>query len=412
MFSSGAMTASSMSSSATSARRSVCRPSAWMPSSFVSRTRSIGLRGYEIRTCGQVAAAATRIDSAVMGRRGIALILAAAAACLVVAAVGAYSLYAVFDQDAFADRALSTLHSDEVRQEAATRLATHIIEKDPRLTRAEEAINEASSAEVENDPTFAAGFRTAALDLHASLFSSDDGAATLRVAGTGGAIGQRAQDLEHWPSLPAIQDPALLSIETSGFEGALQAIAPRARAVALPVTIVFALAGLALLALGIARAPTRRRGVWAAGITVAAAAGLLAAGVTGACDFLLSEFDTGFGDAVVSQVWGAFLGDLRSWALAAAGAGLVAAAAAGGPRLSPRALLSTPTWGGDRLVRAGGLLAIAVLAVTLPKLVLDVALVALAGALVYVAAGELVRVVAPPDCPRRVGRAVVTAGAL
>jgi hypothetical protein len=345
-------------------------------------------------------------------RRGIALVLAAAAACLLVAAIGAYSLFAVLDEDAFADRATSTLHSDEVRQEIATRMATRIIEKEPRLTRAGEAINEAAAAEVENDPTFPTGFHTAALDLHSSLFSSDDADATLRVAGSGGAIQQRVEQTQGWPPLPSIDDPPLLAVGTSGFEGALRTLAPPARAAALPLTIVSALAGLALLALGIARASTRRRGIWAAGITVAAAAGLLAAGVTGTCDVVLNQFDTGFGDAVVVQIWDAFLGDLRAWALAAAAGGLIVAAAAGGPRLSLRGLLATPRWGGDRLVRAAGLLALAVLAVTLPHLVLDLGLVALAGGLVYVAAGELVRVLAPPDCPRRVTRAVAIAGGL
>jgi hypothetical protein len=42
MFASGAITASSTSSTPTSARRIACSPSAWMPSSLVSRTRSIG----------------------------------------------------------------------------------------------------------------------------------------------------------------------------------------------------------------------------------------------------------------------------------------------------------------------------------------------------------------------------------
>ena len=42
MFASGAMTASSTSSRAASARRRVCRPSAWMPSSLVRSTRNIG----------------------------------------------------------------------------------------------------------------------------------------------------------------------------------------------------------------------------------------------------------------------------------------------------------------------------------------------------------------------------------
>jgi hypothetical protein len=344
-------------------------------------------------------------------RRGIALILAAAAGCLLAAALGAYSLYAILDADAFANRAVSTLHSDEVREEIASRMTARVIEQQPQLARGENAIHEAANTEVTTDPAFAPGFRAAALAVHRSLFS-DHGDATLRVAGSGATLQQRLEQLPNWQSLDAIPDPWLTRLEPSGRAATLRTLAPPARAAALPLTILFAIAGLALLALGISRAPDRRRGIWCAGITVAMAAGLVATGVTGACDILLNQFDTGFGDAVIVQLWDAFLGDLRAWALAAAGAGLVVAAAAGGPRLSRRSLLATPTSGSGRLVRAAGLLAIAVLAVTLPDLVLDIGLVTLAGGLVYVAAGELVRVLAPPDCSRRVARAVVTAGSL
>ena len=56
-----------------------------------------------------------------------------------------------------------------------------------------------------------------------------------------------------------------------------------------------------------------------AGLAVAAAGGLTAAGVTAAQDFVLDNFDTGFGDAVVSSIWDAYLADLRIWALGARG---------------------------------------------------------------------------------------------
>jgi hypothetical protein len=345
-------------------------------------------------------------------RRGIALLLAAAAGCLIVAAIGAYSLYALLDADAFADRAAGTLHSDEVREEIATRMTARVIEQQPELARGQDAIQEAAIMQVTTDPSFAPAFRRAALGVQRALVSDADADARFRVAGSGAALQQRLEQLPNWHSLETIDDPRLMSLDPAGRGAALRTLVPVARATALPLTILFALAGAALLALGITRAADRRHGVWAAGMTVAAAAGLLAAGVTGVCDVVLNQFDTGFGDAVIVQIWDAFLGDLRAWALAAAAAGLVVAAAAGGPRLSLRGLLATPRWGGDRLARAIGLLAIAVLAVTLPHLVLDVGLVALAGGLVYVAAGELVRVLAPPDCPRRVARAAATAGSL
>jgi hypothetical protein len=347
-----------------------------------------------------------------MQRRGIAAILAAAATCLVIAATGAYGMYAILDEDAFVARAAGTLASDEVRQDLGDRFAMRVVEKHPELMRGQSAIEEVATGEVIPTQAFADGFRLAAAQWHHTLFTDANADASLRVAGSGAALQASLQRLSGWGDMSPLEDPSLLAVESGGSEGFLRSIAPPAKALALPLTIVSGLAGLALLALGVARAGSRRRGIWCAGVTVACAAGLLAVGVTAACDVVLNQFDTGFGDAVVREVWGAFLGDLRAWALAAGAAGLVVAAAAGGPRLSVRAVLSTPSAGGDRLARAGGLLAVAALAVTLPELVLHVGLVTLAAALVYVAAGELLRVLAPPNCPRRLVRAFAATGVL
>jgi len=61
---------------------------------------------------------------------------------------------------------------------------------------------------------------------------------------------------------------------------------------------------------------------------------------------------------------------------------------------------------------AAGFLAVAVLAVALPELVLHIGLVTAAAALVYVAAGELLRVLGPPDCAARAVRAGAATAAL
>jgi len=171
-------------------------------------------------------------------------------------------------------------------------------------------------------------------------------------------------------------------------------------------------AGLALLALAIARAGDRRRATWGSGLAVAAAGGLIAAAVTAARDLMLEQFDTSYGDAVVSVVWDAYFGDLRVWALAACAAGLVVAAAVGAPRLAPRALLAAPPTRATRLLRAVALLAVAGLAVQAPQLVLHIGLVAFAAAVFYVAAGDLLRVFAPPHGTARHARAAAVAAAL
>jgi hypothetical protein len=100
------------------------------------------------------------------------------------------------------------------------------------------------------------------------------------------------------------------------------------------------------------------------------------------------------------------------WALSIGAGGLVVAAAAGGPRPSPATLFHAPASRRGRALRAAGLLGAATLAVRIPELVLHTALVAIAAGLVYVAAGDLLRVVAPPSCAARKLRAAALAAGL
>ena len=346
-------------------------------------------------------------------RRGITGILVAAAACLLVAGVATHVRFAMVDEAAFADRAAGTLRSDEVRQEVAVRTAAGVVGQHPELAASEVVLEDAVAMGVALEPLFHARFRTAAGSLHHALFWDPDADASLRVAGSGAALRTRLERRlpDFAGELPRIEDPYLLSI-SSGRAHALRELGPWARRLAGPLAAVFGVVGLALLALAIARAGDRRRAVWGSGLAVAAAAGLVAAAVTGARDVVLEQFDTSHGDAVVSGVWDAYIGDLRVWALAACAAALVVAAVAGGPRPAPRALLTAPATRGMRLLRAVGLLAVAGLAVQIPQLVLHTGLVAFAAVVFYVAAGDLLRVFAPPHGIARHARAAAVAAAL
>ena len=94
---------------------------------------------------------------------------------------------------------------------------------------------------------------------------------------------------------------------------------------------------------------------------------------------VLSTFDTSHGDAVVGTIWSAFLDDLRLWALALGALGVIAAAAfePGAPGAWRRLLtaVATPSGSALRLVRAGGLVLLAVLLLWMPEVPLDLALV-------------------------------------
>jgi hypothetical protein len=346
-----------------------------------------------------------------MARRGTAAILALAAVCLLAAGIGAYAQHAVLDESGFADRAATTLRSDEVREEVAARLAGRVAGERPELSVGRPLMESVAADAVTGDPEFQAAFRGGAVRLHRALFGDPDAEAALVVKGSSAALRTELARRLDVP-VPRVRDVPLLTLASGGREGALRRLAPPARDVAGPLTLALGLAGALLLALAVLRERGRRRAVWGAGLAVAAAGGLIAAGVTAAQDLALDSFDTGFGDAVVSDIWNAYVGDLRLWALAAGAAGLVVAAAAGGPRPSPAALLAAPASRGGRAARAAGLLAVAALAVAIPELVLHAALVALAAGLVYVAAGDLLRALAPPQCRARPIRLALGAAAL
>jgi hypothetical protein len=345
-------------------------------------------------------------------RRGVAAVLAIAAAFLMAAGIGAYGAMAILDEDEFADRAVSTLSSDEVRDDIGLRISGRLTESRPELSPGEPMLEDAVATGVTSTPAFEGAFRDGALRLHASLFGDSDAEAAMIVTGSGRMLREELRRRMPGASVPAVQDVPIFTIGYGRPERALRRIAPLASAVALPLSIVLGLGGLALLALAMVREPDRRRTVWAAGLAVAAAGGLTAAGVTAAHDLVLDNFDTGVGDAVVGDVWDAYVHDLRVWALALCAAGLVAAAGAGGPRPPVATLLAAPASRRGRALRATGLLAVAALAVQIPELVLHTGLVALAAGLFYVAAGDLMRVLAPPTCAARRLRAAAVAAAL
>ena len=336
-------------------------------------------------------------------RRAPVAVLAVAALFLLVAGVGAYAQYAVLDEGAFADRAAVALRSDEVRQEIGARLGERLVTKRPDLAAGEGLLEDAGE-EIAGGAAFAVAFRDGAARMHRALMSDADAEASLSVDGSGAALRAELRERLQLP-VPRLDDVPLLTVGQGARERALRRLAPPAHDVARPLTIGFGLAGALLLALAVALG--RRRAAWGAGLAVAAAGGLVAAGVTAAQDFVLDHFDTGDGDAVVSRVWDAYLADLRMWALAVCAAGLVVAAAAGGPRPSLSALV--PASRGGRALRAAGLLAIAALAVQIPALVLHTGLIALAAVLYYVAAGDLLRALAPP---RSYGRRAAIATAM
>src|SRR4051794_12783042 len=149
-----------------------------------------------------------------MGQRGgIAAILAAAAVCLLLSGVSAYGAYAIVDEDAFADRAASTLKSDEVREEITARLFARVVEAQPRLVGDESPVQDAAG-NVASATAFRGGFWTAAVRMHQALFADADADASLRVAGSGADLRAQLAHVPGWSAVPEIDDPSLLAVET------------------------------------------------------------------------------------------------------------------------------------------------------------------------------------------------------
>jgi hypothetical protein len=326
---------------------------------------------------------------------------------LMLGGLALYARYAVLDRDAFADRATGALHQDEVRDEVATRITAREIEANGALA-ARRPVLEAAVGDVVEGPRFPSEFRSGTLLLYDGLFgdgvvaSSGGGRparvrlAELPLPGAGGelraAIAARSAGAAR--ELPA-GDPVLFSLGGGRLEDTLVDAAPSARHLARLAPLAFA-ASLALLLWAAWRAPTRRLGLRRAALGLALAGGLTVAITSIARAVVLSTFDTSHGDAVVGTIWSAYLADLRLWALAVGAVGVVLAAAfePGAPGAWRRLLaaVSAPRGNALRLARAGGLVALAGLLVWMPEVPLDLALVVLAGLLVFSGAAEVVRV--------------------
>jgi hypothetical protein len=322
------------------------------------------------------------------------VLLVGGALCVLLGGLALYGQRTVVDERAFADRATTTLAQDEVRDEVADRIGDRMVAMHPELA-IDRPVLDAAAADLVATPEFAADFRRGAVAMHRSLFESGDARVRFVLPGAAGDLlrAVKVHSSAAADELPG-NDPDLLALGGAGLENALRRAAPAARSIARLGPLALA-AGVLLLALAVLRAPTRRRGLRRAALALASVGGAALAGLAITRTLLLATFDTSHGDAVVRTIWNAYLGDLRLWALACGGVALVLAAAAepGAPGAWRRAWarVSHPRGPAGRLVRAAGLLVVAVLLLTAPEVPVNLALVTLAGVLVFSAAAEVAR---------------------
>ena len=317
-----------------------------------------------------------------MGTLASRVTVFASALCIVAGVLALYARSAILDGDRFADRAVSALAQDEVDEEIAARFAGALVERSPGLVTLRPAL-EAAAAEVAASPAFGARFGAGMRNVHRDIFGAGDPRPSLRVAGmtaqVQAALARRTPVLAQ--RLPPDADPSLMSMGSSGRERLLLEAAPRADGWSrlAPLALVLGLLGLALVAL------TARDGLWRSGIALAGAGGALLAGWIGARTLTLEGFDTSWGDAVVKTIWDAYLGDLRTWSLGVAGAGILIAAGAARTGSS-----DLPSWSQTPApVRGVALLAAGSLVLADRELALDLAAVGAGGVLLYLGARHL-----------------------
>jgi hypothetical protein len=290
------------------------------------------------------------------------------ASALLLAAGGTlvYAQRELLDSGRFADRLASALRDHDVRAVFARRVTAAIEAGRPDLIAARPVIR-AAAMRVAGSAPFEAAVRSAAFELHRSVFGGGGrGGATLRVADAGVLIVDVVRRAH-----PALASRLQASVETrvaslASLHDSATSFARRVKRLASAGPWALVLAAL-LMAGALLLARDRRRGVVAVALSFAAAGGVGALALVVARAVVLSRVPGGDQDrAAAGDGWDAYLGGLLGWCLAALGAGLIVAAAAAvwarrgassspgeRPRRAPRVLL---------VLVAAGLVAVAVLA--------------------------------------------------
>lgn len=352
-------------------------------------------------------------------RRTASITLALAGALLLV--IGGLLLYArvsLFNSDAFADRATDALAEQRVREALTEPIVNAIVDSGPAELINAQPILEAGVGGVIDTSTFRRTFRGAARDAHSALFEGDVDALVLNLADAGviaiSAVRSISPDVAE--RIPEDLEPQLIEITDSGLT---LDVAPLAHDVRV-LGIVLPLLGLALLAGSVALAPTPRTGVIWASAAVAVASGVAIAAFLIGRSLVLAQFEDEVVHDAAAAGWDAFLGDLFLWfaALGVGGVIIAAAAYAGVREVDPaaplRRLAAIASWrparASIRLARAVGILGVSLLLVLRPEAGLHVAVVAIGGWGLFVAATEILLVIAPPPDPSTEGAGERAAG--
>ena len=333
-------------------------------------------------------------------------------ASVVLAVVGAVFLAAgtlafyvkneIVDREAFADRALVALDDDGVRKVVRREIVVGLIERGSAdLVAARPLLESVVDVVIASEP-FRAIARRAAVEANRVFFVREKENALVDITDAAKLVqfGLQSVSPKLAKEIPADFDPDLAALRRREFAGQALAVADDVRVLG----IVLPLVALALFAAAIAIARDRRVAVLRCGIAAGTAGAVLAivllvlrartlAGVYGEDELTDDEVR-----AAVEGLLDAFVGDLISWALLIALAGLVigAAAAALDPEDVERPLerlrrrvAREPRTGWGRALRGAGAVVLGVLVVLNPDLAVQAIAVAVGALLLFYGTSEL-----------------------
>jgi hypothetical protein len=322
-----------------------------------------------------------------------------ASVCLIIALLTGYLRTTVLDSDQFADRATDALSQAPVRDLVARQITEQAVLRANRDLIAVRPIVETAAGAVVSTGAFKSLFRTAARDLHRTIFTNDRSTATLTLLDVGVLL---SSALEQFAPQVAEQLPVDFSAKLDAGETALNSIELASAADDFErYAWIFGILTFLLLTGGIALAPRRTRAIIHAGISIAAAGAVIVIAYQIGRGILLGRFSSPQDEAAAGAVWDAFLLDLRTWALVALGAGTVIAAAAASilrpvdVRVPLRRVweivAATPASPWRRVGRALGLILAGVLFIAWRQALLDIALVLVGVYILYQGVAELLR---------------------
>lgn len=352
-------------------------------------------------------------------RRLLSSALAVAGAVLLFA--GGLTLYLraeVFDARAFGDRATSALEDEHVRTVVSKEVVTGLIERaDSDLIQARPLLESVIAGALDTG-AFKSVFRKAAEQTHNLLFEREKGSVVLDLADAGvvavSAVKAVAPAVAQ--KIPEDVEPGLIKLSERSFATRFLNAAETIRGLGLilPILALLCLIGSILVAVG-----DRRAAIARAGGALAATGALLVIALLAMKAIVVSQAG---GDAdlrgAVGAAWDSFFGDLRTWALAVGGLGVVLAASAStvleqedvtSAAARARELLErTPTSRLGRLARAAIVIAASLIVVIQPTYAVQIAAVLLGAFGLFFGMTEVLQVISPrrsgPSPLRRIRR--------